>query len=63
MADGLNLLYQWLQKFDQEAASLEEESRQLAQAQDSLPGSFKIPKVWLKKLDKLQTKNANTVCG
>lgn len=52
-----------MRKFDQEAASLEEESRQLAQAQDSLPGSFKIPKVWLKKLDKLQTKNANTVCG
>lgn len=45
-----------MRKFDQEATSLEEESRQLAQAQDSLPGSFKIPKVWLKKLDKLQTK-------
>lgn len=47
-----------MRKFDQEAASLEEESRQLAQEQDSLPGSFKIPKAWLKRLDKLQTENA-----
>lgn len=47
-----------MRKFDQEAASLEEESRQLAQEQDSLPVSFKIPKTWLKHLEELQTENA-----
>lgn len=47
-----------MRKIDQEEASLEEESRQLAQEQDSLPGSFKIPKTWLKHLEELQTENA-----
>ncbi|WP_300617690.1 hypothetical protein, partial [uncultured Lactobacillus sp.] len=47
-----------MRKFDQEEASLEEESRQLSQEQDSLPGNFKIPKTWLKHLEELQTENA-----
>lgn len=47
-----------MRKFDLEEASLEEESKQLAQEQDSLPGSFKIPKTWLKHLEELQTENA-----
>ncbi|MGM9905032.1 VWA domain-containing protein [Lactobacillus sp.] len=47
-----------MRKFDQEEASLEEEGRQLAQEKNGLPGSFKIPKTWLKRLDKLQAENA-----
>lgn len=43
-------------KIEQQEASLEEEGRQLAQEQDGLPGSFKIPKTWLKELDKLLDK-------
>lgn len=47
-----------MRKFDQEVASLKAENSQLAQEQESLPGSFKIPKIWLKHLEKLQTENA-----